>query len=203
MVLGTLAFMLGWPTLGTMGEVVGEAWGGDTLHALGHAIGTVVFTALLSLATWLGLRAEVDWVGRWAVATVVGSVVGLAAFLPVVVLAPDSMAVLTIALTLHLPLLCSVIAQGGSLRGRVRHPASWAVGWYLVVLTGIAAAWFSSGGVDGAHADAVHPVLSSAAHYWWGMVPQSLLGGITYAMLTALAVPLIRRASPITLGQQG
>jgi hypothetical protein len=202
-VLGTLAFTLGWATLGTMGEVVGEAWGGDFLHQLGHAAGTVVFIALLSLATWLALRAEVDWIDRWAVATVVGAIIGFAAFLPVIAFTPDSLATLTIALTLHLPMLTAVVAQGWFLRGRVRRPAVWAVAWYLAVLAGVAVAWFSSGGVEGAHADAVHPVLAKAVEYWWRMVPRSLLGGMTYATLAALAVPLVRRASPITLGRRG
>jgi hypothetical protein len=202
-VLGTLAFALGWATASAMGEVVGEAWGGEFLHQLGHAIGTVLLIALLSLATWLGLRVEADWIGRCAVATVVGAVIGLAAFLPVIALAPDSLGVFTIALTLHLPLFAAAVAQGWSLRGHVPWPARWAVAWYLVVLTGVAVAWFSSGGVSGARAYVVHPVLSSAADYWWRMVPRSLLGGLTYAVLTALAVPLLRRASAITVGRQG
>jgi hypothetical protein len=202
-VLGTLAFTVGWATLGTMGEVVGEAWGGDFLHQLGHTIGTMLLIAFLSLATWLGLRVEADWIDRWAVATVVGAVIGLAAFLPVIALAPDALVAFTIALTLHLPLFTAAVAQGWSLRGHVQRPARWAVAWYLVVLTGVAVAWFSGGGVSGAHTDAVHPVLSNAAEYWRRMVPRSLLGGMTYAILTALAVPLIRRASPITLGRQG
>ena len=49
--LGTLAFTLGWATLGTMGEVVGEARGGDFRHQLGHTIGTVLLIVFLSLAT--------------------------------------------------------------------------------------------------------------------------------------------------------
>jgi hypothetical protein len=202
-VLGTIAFTLGWATLNTMGEVVGEAWGGDFLHELGHTIGSVLLIALLSIAAWLGLRVDVDWIDRCAVATVVGAFIGLAAFLPIIALAPDSLAAFTIALTLHLPLVMAAATQGWSLRGQVHRPARWAVGWYLMVLTGVVVAWFSGGGVSGVEAEAVHPVLSNAAEYWWRMVPRGLLGGMTYALLTALAVPLMRRASPITLGRGG
>ena len=120
-----------------------------------------------------------------------------------IALAPDSLVAFTIALTLHLPLSTAALAQGWFLRGHVQWPARWAVAWYLVVFTGIAVAWFSGGGVSGAHADAVHPVLSNATEYWWRMVPRSLLGGMAYAILTALAVQLVRRATPVTLGRQG
>ena len=39
------AFAVGWSLSQVLGEVVGEAWGGDSIHQLGHTTGTVVMVA--------------------------------------------------------------------------------------------------------------------------------------------------------------
>lgn len=48
--LAVPAFTTAAHTFGKMGEVVGAARGGDLLHLLGHAIGTVIVVGLVSLA---------------------------------------------------------------------------------------------------------------------------------------------------------
>ncbi len=69
---GVPAFAVGWASSSAMGEVIGEAWGGDLLHALGHALGTVLLMALVSLAGWLALRRRVTWASRWTLAATLG-----------------------------------------------------------------------------------------------------------------------------------
>jgi hypothetical protein len=186
------AFAVGWATLGALGEVVGEALGGDFLHQLGHGVGTLVLIAILSLAGWLSAHRRAAWITRWAVSAVAGCAVGLAVYVFVLALAPDSLADLTIALSLFLPLLTSVLAQWWALSGQVRAPGLWAAAWFLGILLGAVGAWFSNGGLEGADAAAVHPMLSQAAQYWWRMVPSSVLGGLLFATWTALTVPLGR-----------
>ncbi len=193
--IGAPAFAIGWASATVMGEVVGEAWGGDDLHQLGHALGTVLFIALLSLAGWIALRGSVVWAFRSASAAVLGSVVGLAAYLPVLTFAPDALSELSIALTLHLPLAAAAVTQAVALRGRARRPGRWAVAWYLAVLTGVAVAWFSGGGVSGLYVDSVHPVLEKAAELWWRVLPDCLLGGICYAAFAAI-LPLATARRP-------
>lgn len=195
--VGVPAFAIGWATASAVGEVVGEAWGGDFLHQLGHALGTTLHIGLLSLAGWIALRGRVPWASRWALAATVGAAVGLAVFVPVLTFAVDALGWLTIALTLHLPLAASAVTQAVVLRGHARRPGRWAVVWYVAVLAGIAVAWFSSGGVSGLHVDAVHPILPNAAELWWRIMPQCLLGGICYAAF-AFVLPLAsgRRSLP-------
>lgn len=190
--VGVPAFAVGWATMGAMGEVVGEAWGGDFLHALGHTLGSGVLVALLSVAGWLPLRGRVAWASRWARAASLGAGLGCMMVVPCLAFAPESLAGLNLALTLHLPLVGSATAQGLALRGRLRHPGRWAFAWYLAVLAGVAVAWFSGGGLAGVQAYYVHPVLPRALEYWWRMVPRSLLGGVAY---TTATVVLLSRAS--------
>ena len=78
LLLGAPAFAAGWASAQAIGEVVGEAaWGGDFLHQLGHAIGSVLLMGLVSLAGWVALHDRVAWASRWALATTLGSVAGL------------------------------------------------------------------------------------------------------------------------------
>jgi hypothetical protein len=193
--IGAPVFAIGWASATVMGEVVGEAWGGDDLHQLGHALGTVLLIALLSLAGWIALRGTVAWAFRAASAAALGSVVGLAAYLPVLRFAPDALSELSIALTLHLPLTAAAVTQAVVLRGHARRPGRWAVACYLAVLTGVAVAWFSGGGIAGVEVDAVHPVLEKAAELWWRIAPQCLLGGICYAAFAAI-LPLASARRP-------
>ena len=64
--------------------------------------------ALLALA-WLALYRRVPWAGRCAVLATAGSLVGLMLYVPVLAFAPGDVAELTIALTLHLPLLTAAV----------------------------------------------------------------------------------------------
>lgn len=187
--LAVPAFTIGWSFAQTMGEVVGEAWGGDFLHLFGHAIGTVVLVGLLSIAGWTALRGRQAWVPRWAAAATVGSIVGLALYAPILALAPDAVAGLTIAGTLHLPLLMSATFQAWALRGQPRGPRRWPLTWLVGVVLGVAA-WFAGGGYDGVEIDSVHPVLDKALTYWWRAIPTCLLGALAFASWTARAVPL-------------
>jgi hypothetical protein len=187
--LAVPTFTIGWAFAQTMGEVVGEAWGGDFLHLLGHAIGTVALLGLVSIAGWLALRGREAWVSRWASAAIVGSIVGLALYTPILALAPDAAAGLTIAGTLHLPLLMAATFQARALRRQMRRPRRWALAWLVGVLLGVAA-WFIAGGYDGVEVGAVHPVLDKAVTYWWRVMPRSMLGALIFALWTARAVPL-------------
>ena len=157
-----------------MGEVVGEAWGCDFLHQLGHAIGTVLVVGMVSLAGWLVLRDRVAWASRWAVAGAVGSVVGLALYVPILALAREALGYLTIALTLHLPLLGAAVSQTSALRHHVPRPARWAVAWSFGLQLGVAVAWFAGGCC--APAVSVHPVFEKAVAYWWAVIPSSMAG---------------------------
>lgn len=173
-----------------MGEVVGEAWGGDFPHQLGHAIGTVLLVGSLALAGWLVLRGRVAWAGRWALAGAIGSIVGLALYVPILAMAPPAIVGLTIALTFFLPLITAVVFQAWSVRGHLPAPKRWAAAWFFAVLFGAAAAWYAGGGVEGAAAGFLYPVFDKAVAYWWLMIPRSLLGALVYGEWTALAVPL-------------
>jgi len=46
LVISLPAYTLGWAAAQAMGEVVGEAWGGASLHLLGHTLGTVLLVGL-------------------------------------------------------------------------------------------------------------------------------------------------------------
>jgi hypothetical protein len=46
------------------------------------------------------------------------------------------------------------------------------------------------GGLDGAWAGSVHPVLQKAVDYWWRVIPRSVLGALLFALWTAMSVPL-------------
>ena len=183
------AFTLGWAAAQAMGEVVGEAWGGASLHLLGHTLGTVLLIGLLAIAAWLALNRRVPWVARWAVLATAGSLVGLMLYLPVLAFAPADVAELTIALTLHLPLLTAAVFMALALRGDVPRPYRWAFNWYLGVLLGIAAAWFSAGGLAGASTESLHPIFENAIVYGWHRIPESLLGALVYGAWTASTLP--------------
>jgi hypothetical protein len=186
-------YTVAWAAAGAMGEVVGEAWGGDFLHQLGHAIGSVLLVGLLALAGWLVLRGRVAWAARWAIAGSIGSLVGLALYLPILALAPVALGELTIALSLHLPLITAAISQAWALRGHVHGPKRWAAAWFFAVLFGVAVAWYTGGGLAGAAAPgSLYPVIEKAVAYWWLMIPRSLLGALVYGVWTALSVPLDR-----------
>jgi hypothetical protein len=186
---GVPAFTLGWAAAQAMGEVVGEAWGGASLHLLGHTLGTVLLVGLLAAAAWLVLRERVPWVARCGVAATAGSLVGLMLYLPVLAFAPANVAELTIALTLHLPLLTAAVFMAVALRGDVRRPYRWALNWYLGVLFGVAAEWFTAGGLAGASTGSLHPIFERAVAYGWQRIPQSLLGALVYAAWTAWTLP--------------
>jgi hypothetical protein len=188
--LAVPAFTIGWAFAQVTGEVVGEAWGGDFLHLTGHAIGTVLVVGLVSLAGWLVLRHHVAWASRGAAAATVGSVVGLALYVPILALAPDTLSGLTIALTLHLPLIMAATFQARALRSRLRRPRRWALAWFVGILLGVAVAWYAGGGLDGASTGSFHPVLDKAIAYWWRMIPRSVLGALIFALWTARTVPL-------------
>ncbi len=184
------AFTVGWAFAQVMGEIVGEAWGGDFLHQLGHTIGTVLVVGMVSLAGWLVLRTRAAWATRWAVAATVGSVVGLALHVPILALAPDALDGLTIALTLHLPLIMAATFQVRALRSQIRRPGRWALAWFVGILLGVGGAWYAGGGLDGASVESVHPVLEKAVEYWWRMLPRSVAGALIFALWTAFTVPL-------------
>jgi hypothetical protein len=187
---------MGWASAQAMGELVGEAWGGDFLHALGHSLGTVLLVASTSVAAWIALRGRVAWAPSWALAVTLGAGLGCLVLVPLLAFAPESLSGLNLALTLHLPLATSVGAQWWALRGRVRHPGHWGSAWYLAVLTGVAVAWFAGGGLAGAHAESVHPAFPRALEYWWRMAPWSLLGGVAYATATIVLLRPSRLLRP-------
>ena len=183
------AFTLGWAVAQAMGEVVGEAWGGASLHLLGHTLGSVVLVGLVAAAAWLALHRQVRWAARWAMAATAGSLVGLLLYVPVLAFAPADVAELTIAFTLHLPLLMSAALMALALRARVRRRYRWALNWYLGVLLGVAAAWFAAGGLTGASTDSLHPMFESAVAYGFQRVPECLLGAAVYSAWTAWMLP--------------
>lgn len=188
--LGVPGFAAGWATMQTMGEVVGEAWGGAFLHALGHAAGSVLFIALLSASGLLASWGHRPWVTRSGVAATLAAAGGFVAFLPVLAYAPDSLEDLTLALTLFLPLAAAALAQCLALRGRIDRPALWAFGWSLAVVGGVGVAWFAGGGLEGVVTFSVHPVWDRSVEYWWGMVPTGLLGGVAYAAAIVALLPV-------------
>lgn len=187
------AFTIGWAFAQVFGEVIGEAWGGDFGHLLGHTIGTVLAISIVSIGGWVVLRGRVAWVSRWAWACSLGAIMGLVIYVPILALAPDALGGLTIALTLHLPLIMATITQAVLLRGHMRHPGRWALAWLVGIVLAVAVAWFAGGGVEGASAGAVHPVFEKAAAYWLHMIPRSLFGAVIYALWTAITVPLGKR----------
>jgi hypothetical protein len=188
-VAGVPAFTLGWAAAQAMGEVVGEAWGGASLHLLGHTLGTVILVTLLAAAPCLLLDKRIPWAGPGGVAATAGSLLGLLAYVPVLAFAPANVAELTIALTLHLPLLASAIFMAFALRGEVPRPYRWALNWYLGVMFGVAAEWFAAGGLAGASTDSLHPIFESALAYGWQRIPESLLGALVYGAWTASRLP--------------
>jgi len=123
------------------------------------------------------------------VAATAGALVGLVLYLPVLAFAPDNVAELTIALTLHLPLLTAAVLVAFALRGHVPRPRRWALSWYSGGLFGVAVAWLAGGGLAGASTGLLHPVLESAVAYGWQMIPRSLLGALPYAAWTAYTFP--------------
>jgi hypothetical protein len=173
------------------GRSVGEAWGGDFLHLLGHAIGTVVVVGLVSLA----VRSRAPWASRGAIAATIGSLIGLAFYLAIVALAGDTLGELTIALTLHLPLIAAATVQAWALRRRLRRPRCWALTWLVSILVGAGVAWYAGGGLDGASSATVHPVFERAVDYWWRTIPESALGALAFALLTAWTVPVETRVA--------
>lgn len=177
--------------MGTMGEVVGEALGGEFLHQFGHGVGTVLLVWLLAGAGWLLLRDHAPWVTRWAWAGAAGSAAGLLVYLPVLTLAPESE--LTIWLSFFLPLGMAAMAQARAVQGHIGRPGRWAGAWFLAVLLGTGVAWFAGGGLAGAVAGYPHPVLEKAVAFFWRLIPRNLLGGVLYAGWTAWAVPIAPR----------
>jgi hypothetical protein len=189
-VAGVPAFTIGWTVAQAMGEVVGEAWGGASLHLLGHTLGTVILVALLAAAPCLLLDKRIPWAGRGGVAATAGSLVGLLVYVPVLAFAPAGVAELTIALTLHLPLLMAAVFMARALRGELRRPYRWALNWYLGALSGVAAAWFAAGGLAGASTESLHPIFESALAYGWQRIPECLLGAVVYGAWTAFTLPV-------------
>ena len=189
-VAGVPAFTLAWAAAQAMGEVVGEAWGGASLHLLGHTLGTVILVALLAAAAWLVFYERDPWAARCGVAATAGSLVGLLVYVPVLAFAPPNVAELTIALTLHLPLLMAAVFMARALRGNLRRPYRWALNWYLGVLFGVATEWFAAGGLAGASTESLHPIFESALAYGWQRIPESLLGALVYGAWTASTLPV-------------
>ena len=192
------AFTIGWSLAQTLGEVVGEAWGGARIHLLGHTTGTVLTIALCSAAGWLTLRRDVTWIRTWALASTVGAAIGGALLATIVALGADVRSETTIALTLYLPLTTAAISQAVVLRRRIGRPVVWALSWALAVFLGVAVQWFGSGGVGGVSVTTVHPVLDVAAAYLLDAIPMSALGAIAYAATTTIALPLAQLLSDST-----
>ena len=184
------AFAVGWSLSQVMGEVVGEAWGGDTFHQLGHTVGSALTIASCSAAAWFALRRRITWISSWAVSGALAATIGGARWFPIVRLAPDVPPEFAIALTLYLPLGAAAIGQARAVRNRVDRAIVWAVSWVLGVFIGIAVQWYGSGGVDGISVTIVHPVLDTSTAYFWNALPMSTLGAIAYAVTTAIALPI-------------
>jgi hypothetical protein len=184
------AFAVGWSLSQTMGEVVGEAWGGDTFHQLGHTVGSVLTIALCSAAALFALRRQITWMSSWAVGGALAATIGGALWFPIVTLVPNVPPELAIAMTLYLPLSAAAVGQARAVRNRVGRTVVWPVSWTLGILIGIAVQWFGSGGVDGISVTTVHPVLGTSARYFCNALPMSTLGAIGYAVTTAIALPI-------------
>ena len=71
--------------------VAGEAWGGASLHLLGHTLGTMLLIGLLVTAAWLALHQRVPSAAGWAVLATAGSLVGLMLYLPCPPLHPPTL----------------------------------------------------------------------------------------------------------------
>lgn len=192
------AFAVGWSLSQALGEVVGEAWGGDAFHQLGHTVGSALTIALCSAAAWFALRRHITWISSWAVSGAFAAIIGGALWFPIVTLAPDVPPELAIALTLFLPLGAAAIGQARAVRNRVDRAIVWAVSWALGVLIGIAVQWYGSGGVDGISVTTVHPVLDTSTAYFWDTLPMSTIGAVAYAVTTAIALPIYSSLSDNT-----
>lgn len=188
-VLGVPVYAVGAALAQVLGEVVGEAWGGDFLHLSGHAIGTVIHIGLVVLVGAMLLRNHVFWAKPWAAGAIIGAFVGFGLYLAVLLFATEPEE-LIIALSLHLPLISAAVSQSIALRGHLQSRRRWATAWLFAVLLGVGAAWFAAGGVDGISAGSPYPVFEKAVHYWWRMIPTSLLGATLYASLSAVALPI-------------
>ena len=64
----TASYAIGVAINGAMGEVVGEALGGEVLHKLGHTVGMGLFGAIVVLAQWWVLQQQVDLLFQRAIA---------------------------------------------------------------------------------------------------------------------------------------
>jgi hypothetical protein len=53
------AYAVGWSLSQVISEVVGEAWGADTFHQLGHKVGSPLTIASCSAAAWFALRRRI------------------------------------------------------------------------------------------------------------------------------------------------
>ena len=133
----TASYAIGVAINGALGEVVGEALGGEVLHKLGHTVGMGLFGAIVVLAQWPVLQQQVDWAGRWAVATIMGYSLGVLVYGSVLVLAPRATPIeVELALTTFVPLGGAALAQWLALRQQVAGAGRWALAYVVLFVVG-------------------------------------------------------------------
>jgi hypothetical protein len=194
----TASYAIGVAINGAMGEVVGEALGGEVLHKLGHTVGMGLFGAIVVLAQWPVLQQQVDWAGRWAVATIMGYSLGVLVYGSVLVLAPRATPIeVELALTTFVPLGGAALAQWLVLRQRIAGAGRWALAYVVLFVVGWIVIWLLIGGVAGLAADGLYPVVDSAVRYALRQIPSGLVGGAVFGATSGTLLHwLLRQHAP-------
>lgn len=140
-------------------------------------------------------QRQVGWASRSTLAATLGASVGRVLYLPTSRWPPAT----SLGSPSHWPFTCS---DGG----RVPKPSRYAATCHALDdgrSTGSPAlssewgvAWFTGGGLEGASAESVHPVLQKAVAHWRAMIPRSLAEVLLFAAWTALSPSLGPRRDP-------
>ena len=194
----TASYAIGVAINGAMGEVVGEALGGEVLHKLGHTVGMGLFGMIVVLAQWPVLQQQVDWAGRWAAATIMGYTLGVFVYGSVIVFAPRATPIdVELALTTFVPLAGAALAQWLALRQQIAGAGRWAFAYVALFLVGWIVIWLLIGGVTGLAADSLYPIVDSAVRYALRQIPSGLVGGAVFGATSgAWLIWLLRQPAP-------
>jgi hypothetical protein len=197
-VVTTASYAIGVAINGAMGEVVGEALGGEVLHKLGHTVGMGLFGAIVVLAQWPVLQQQVDWAGRWAAATITGYTLGVLVYGAVLVFAPRATPIeVELALTTFVPMSGAALAQWLALRQQIASPGRWAFAYMAMFLVGWIVIWLLIGGVTGLAADSLYPIVDSAVRYALRQIPSGLVGGAVFGATSGAWLNwLLRQPAP-------
>jgi hypothetical protein len=193
----TASYAIGVAINGALGEVVGEALGGEVLHKLGHTVGMGLFGVIVVLAQGPVLQ-HVDCAGRWAAATIMGYTLGVLVYGAVLVFAPRATPIeVELALTTFVPLGGAALSQWLVLRQRIAGAGRWALAYVVLFVVGWIVIWLLIGGVAGLAADGLYPVVDSAVRYGLRQIPSGLVGGAVFGATSGTLLHwLLRQPAP-------